>query len=62
MCATQPVEEYIIPPARVAVMNVQDELAAQSPRKLHRPERVQRARDTQTVRESERERRALEAV
>lgn len=44
--AAQPVEEYIIHPARVAVMNVRDELAAQSPRKLHGPMREQRARDS----------------
>lgn len=30
-------EEYIIPPAGVAVMNVRDELAAQSPEQLRGP-------------------------
>lgn len=43
--AAQPVEEYIIPPARVAVMNVWDELAAQSPGELRKPERAERERE-----------------
>lgn len=55
VCKTvQLVEEYIIPPARVAVMNVRDELAAQSPRKLFGLEKAQRARDTWVVRKRER--------
>lgn len=51
--AVQPVEEYIIPLVHVAVMNVWDELAAQSPRKVHRPER---GRDTQIERQKHGER------
>lgn len=46
--------------ARVAVMDVADKLAAQSPRKLHGPKRARRAGDTE-IREH-RARRALEAV
>lgn len=42
VCKTaQPVEEYIILPGQVAVMNVWDKFTAQSPRKLFRVERAQ---------------------
>lgn len=55
-------EEYIILLSRVAVMNVWDELTTQSPRKLFRRERVQKARDTLYGKLENRERRGLKAV
>lgn len=46
VCTTaQPVEEYIILPGQVAVMNVWDKFTAQSPRKLFRVERAQIVRE-----------------
>lgn len=39
----------------MAVMNVWDRVAAQSPRQLHMPKRVQRARYTEIVRTGKRE-------
>lgn len=46
VCKTaQPVEEYIILPGQVAVMNVWDKFTAQSPRKLFRVERAQIERE-----------------
>lgn len=46
VCTTaQPVEEYIILPGQVAVMNVWDKFTAQSPRKLFGVERAQLVRE-----------------
>lgn len=61
VCTTaQPVEEYIILPGQVAVMNVWDKFTAQSPRKLFRVGRAQivrkRVRDRHREREREKER------